>query len=313
MLRCLTLFLECAGITGLSVLLSGCFEPGQEELSRAEPPRMRGECVAPSERERQIFLTAANAIELDDSPINNFLTIGAKQVLGLGLVSQGSKRVQRVCSPEDILSKVGAALATRGLGAGRLEEYQIELAVQLPNASDLVVEQVGRVAFNSSKQHSGIFPGQDIRPFARSALAKFGTRSSAFSDIAASEMHSRTSLGTGAAQVAAATGHSAAVPWIAAEMYRILGSVPSGVAIPLDKRDRLLELAWAVYFAGDAGRQSVTAIHRVMAGKVESRVPPFGIVEIRPKRFCRVLELIEGRPALEAYRYCLDDSIPFEQ
>lgn len=294
-------------------VLAACNEPTEEKMSRAEPPRMRGECVLPSERELQILQTAANAIALDDSSISNFMTIGAKKLLGNGLNSQVPKHGQRVCTPETILSQVGSALAAKGLGAGQLVEYQLELAVQLPNPSDFVIQQVGKAAFNSSKQHSEIFPRQDIRPLARSALARFGRRASAFSETAVREMNGRSPLGTGAAQVAAATGHPAALPWISQEFDSLLASVSNKVAIPLDKRDRLLELAWAVYFAGDAGRSAAAPIHRIMARKVESRAPPFGIVELWPKRFCRVLELVEGAPALDAYAYCLDSTVPFEQ
>lgn len=274
---------------------------------------MRGECVPPNERELQILQTAANAISLDDRSQSNFLSIGAMQVLGYGLYSRNSKTSWRICTPEKILDQVGSALAVYGLTEARPSEYAIQLAVQLPNPSDLVIQQVGNVAFNASKQHSDLLRQQDIRPMARSALARFGARAVAFSDVAVREMNSRSSMGTGAAQVAAATGHPAALPWITREFNELLGGVPTKAAIPIDTRDRLLELAWAIYFAGDAGRSSAVAIHRLMAKKVESRAPPFGIVEIWPKSFCRVLELIEGRSARDTYAYCLDDSVPFEQ
>lgn len=257
---------------------------------------------------------AADSIALDQEPISNFMTIGAAKLLGNGLLRSEARTTKRVCTPIAILTQVGASMvAPKGLGAGQLVEYQIRLAVQLPNPSDFVVEQIGKAAFNESKQHSELFPKQDIRPMARTALASFGKRASTFGDVALNEMSSHSSLGTGAAQVAAAIGEPLALPRIVEMFDDLLSSVPAESAIPLDKRDRLLELAWAIYFAGDAARAASQSIHRVMLRKVESRAPPFGIVEISPKRFCRVIELIEGQAATATYPYCQDKSIPLEQ
>jgi hypothetical protein len=284
------------------------------ELSRAEPSNLRGACEQPTERESKILQTAADAIALDEAPVSNSLTIGGQKLLGYGLVRSGLRTSPRVCTPQAIFAQVGAVLnAPHGLGGGQLVEYQLQLAVQLPNPSDFVIDQVGRSAFNSHKQHSEIFPRQDIRPLARSALASFGKRASAFRQRALEEMSIDSALGTGAAQVAAAVGDPTALPRIVEMFDSLLNSVPPNAAIPLNKRDRLLELAWAIYFAGDASRSASKSIHKVMLRKVESRAPPFGIVEISPKRFCRVLELIEGQPAIAQYSYCLGTTTPYEQ
>lgn len=309
----LTSLVRILALIAFAAAISACGN-AVSELSRAEPSNLRGACEQPTERESKILQSAADAIALDEAPISNSLTIGGQKLLGYGLVRTGSRTSQRVCTPQPIFAQVGAALnAPKGLGAGQLVEYQLQLAVQLPNPSDFVIDQVGRAAFNSDKQHSEIFPRQDIRPFARSALASFGKRASAFRQSALKEMSSDSALGTGAAQVAAAVGDPTALPRIVEMLDSLLSSVPPNAAIPLDKRDRLLELAWAIYFAGDAGRSASKSIHKVMPRKVESRAPPFGIVEISPKRFCRVLELIEGQPAIAQYSYCLDTAIPFEQ
>lgn len=302
-------------LTMLVLLLasSGCRVAAPDQ-SLALPAHFRSDCEQPTARELKILQSAADAIALDDAPISNFMTIGAQKLLGYGLLRAGAKSSQRVCTPESILSQVGASMvAPKGLGAGQLVEYQLRLAAQLPNPSDFVIEQVGKAAFNSSKQHSEIFPRQDIRPMARSTLASFGKRAAEFKDAAKAEMAGDSSMGTGAAQVAAAVGEPQAVSQIIKLFEETLGSVQGDAVIPIDKRDRLLELAWAMYFAGDAGRPSCASIHKVMHRKVESRAPPFGIVAISPKRFCSVLEIIEGSAGIAPYAYCHDKSIPYEQ
>ncbi|RZS58403.1 hypothetical protein [Sphaerotilus mobilis] len=275
---------------------------------------MLATCEPPSERELKVLDTAADAIALDEEPISNWLTIGAQKTLGNGLIRSGPKGSVPICTPDTVMNRVGASLkAPKGLGAGQLVEYQLQLASKIPMPDEIVIEQVGKAAFNESKQHSEVFPRQDIRPLGRSTLATFGKRAIAFRDVAVQQMSGETPLGTGAAQVAAVVGDPTALPRIVEMINVKVGNLPPNAVIQLDARDRLLELAWAIYFAGDAGRTASASIHKVMERKVESRAPPFGIVELNPKRFCRVLELIEGPAATVAYPYCSDPSVPFEQ
>ena len=274
---------------------------------------MLATCEPPSERESQVLDTAADAIALDDEPISNWLTIGAQKTLGNGLIRSGPKGSVLICTPDTVMNRSPALdPAPKGLGAGQLVEYQLQLASKIPMPGEIVIEQVGKAAFNESKQHSEVFPRQDIRPLGRSTLATFGKRAIAFRDVAVQQMSGETPLGTGAAQVAAAVGDPTALPRIVEMINVKVGNLPPNAVIQLDARDHF-ELAWAIYFAGDAGRTASASIHKVMERKVESRAPPFGIVELNPKRFCRVLELIEGPAATVPYPYCSDPSVPFEQ
>jgi hypothetical protein len=201
----------------------------------------------------------------------------------------------------------------KGLGKGRLVEYQLELAFRLPARNTNVVEAVGKSAFSSQVQESDIFKQRDIRPYARTVLASFGRDAQAFQALAYEQMSMEDSMGTGAAQVAAATRHPGALPRIERMMEEALAGVPVDGVVPRAVRDRLYELAWAIYFAGDAGKAHTKPIHLMMHRKVQSLAPPFGMVELRPKRLCNILAGIEGAESLKPYAFCLDDNVPFEQ
>jgi len=126
-------------------------------------------------------------------------------------------------------------------------------------------------------------------------------------------MSIQSAMGTGASQVAAAAGHPDALPRVAQMMEEAISAVPVNRAIPRDKRNRLYELAWAIYYSGDAGKRYTKPIHEIMHRKVESWAPPFGMVELSPKRLCEVLRRIEGDGSIQQYAFCTDDGVPLEQ
>jgi hypothetical protein len=194
-----------------------------------------------------------------------------------------------------------------------LVEYQLELAARLPVRSGHVVEAVGKSAFSPQIQESDVFKQRDIRPYARTILASFGREAKAFQALAYEQMSIDDSMGTGAAQVAAATGHPEALSRIERMMQDALTAIPPDEVVPRARRDRLYELAWAIYFAGEQGKSRTKPIHAMMQRKVQSWAPPFGMVELRPKRLCGVLARIEGPASLRRYAFCVDEKVPFEQ
>ncbi len=310
----ITLMFQSLLVVAFCVFLTACGQQSSAELSLAQPWTLMTHCETPSEHELKIIETAVEAIALDHGPIQNSLTVGAQKTLGYGLTRRLAGSSIFVCTPESIMEKVGSLIKERQeFGDGQLVEYQLQLAEKIPMPNKIVVEQVGKTAFNESPQYSELFLQMDIRPMARSTLATFGKSAAAFQDVAVQQMSSETSLGTGAAQVAAAVGYPEAIPRIIEMINAMVGQFPANEAIPLGARDRLLELAWAIYFAGENGRNASASVHMLMQRKVESRAPPFGIVGVSPKRLCRVLERIEGPAATLEYPYCNDPSIPFEQ
>jgi hypothetical protein len=240
--------------------------------------------------------------------------MGAQRYLSHYPFRQDGKNRVAVCIPESILKRVAAAFILRkGLGKGRLVEYQLELASRLPFRSDDIVDAVGQSAFNKNFQQSDVFPRRDIRPLARTVLASFGKQAKPYEKVAYEQVSIETSMGTGAAQVAAAAGHPDALPRIQRMMEEAVSAVPSDRPIPRATRDRLYELAWAIYYSGEAGKKHTKPIHQIMQRQVESWAPPFGMVALRPKRLCSVLKLIEGDESLGAYTFCKDEKVPLEQ
>ena len=288
---------------------------GKWELANALPPFAPSTCVPPNARERSLLDLAASAIEQvgEDNP--NWLDIGAQKYLARHQFrSEGGLRRVAVCTPDDILRRVAVAFDIRkGFGKGRLVEYQLELAARLPVRNRYIVEAVGKSAFSVQVQESDIFKQRDIRPYARTVLAGFGGEAKAFQVIAYEQMSIEDSLGTGAAQVAAATGHPDALPRIGRMMQNALAAIAADKVVPRATRDRLYELAWAIYFSGDAGKAHTKPIHTMMQRKVQSWAPPFGMVELQPKRLCGVLARIEGSDSVKPYAFCLDEKVPLEQ
>ena len=264
-------------------------------------------CVAPNANEQVMLGLAAKAMEMDQDHGINPLDIGAQRLLADPIFGHaGSTQDDIVCVPTEILSRVSDVLAKRHGFAGRLVEYQLNLARKLPPGNSYVIDSVGNAAFSNVKQPSELFPGTDIRPYARTVLASFGRAASKFGSIAYKEMSDTTSLGTGAAQVAAATGQPQALAKIATMMEAILSSVPQNRSIPDEKRIRILELSWAIYFAGDAGKAYTKPMHDAMRRKYQSSAPPFGTLELPPYDLCPLLANIESEAAMRRYDFCRD-------
>ncbi len=243
----------------------------------------------------------------------NALDIGAQKLLGNGLYRRVGGKSFPLCESGSVLARVSQALERRGgLGKGRAVEYQLALAARLPHPPQSIVKDVAKVAFAESGQQSEIFNDLDIRPYARAVLASFGAPTREYSEVAIREMSTESSMGTGAAQVAAAAGHPDALPWVARSIQKELEAAPAGSPIPWSKRNRLYELAWAIAYAGENGKPYLNSIEAIMRRKVESKAFPFGMVSHDPKQLCRVLEYVADREALQTYSYCTDESL-FEQ
>lgn len=304
----------------LSIILSALVQKanGQSasdkwELADAFPPFSPAKCLTPNARERSLLDIAASAIEKTGDDIS-WLDIGAQKYLAHNQFRTVEGRGVAVCTPEDILRRVAAAFDSRkAVGKGRWVEYQLELAARLPTRSRAIVEAAGNSAFNQVPQESDIFRRRDIRPFARAVLASFGPEARPFQAMAYQQMSIADSMGTGAAQVAAASGHPNALPRIERMMDETLAAIPAEKAIPRNTRNRLYELAWAIRFSGDAGKGHTKPIHKMMHRRVQSWAPPFGMVDLQPKQLCGILSHIEGADSLKAYPFCLDDKMPLEQ
>lgn len=303
-------------IAALVLALIACNNSSQPkiELTSAIPPKLGHWCFQPNERELGAFDAAVKAIEFrNGNSEGGWLFNGAMLTFGYGLTRTGGGYTAGVCIPEAILVRLENALNSgSGLGVGRPVDYQLIVAAELRNPSKIIVDQVAKVAFYDSIQGGEyIRQRQDIRPLALTVLAGFGGKAIAYQDLAVRNMNSQTPLGTGAAQVAVATGAPDALVRVTKLFNAELDKTPSTKPIPYETSNRLLELAWAIYLAGPTARNYVQEIHKVMNRKVESPAPPFGMVSADPYQFCYVLENIEGEEAIQQYDFCGAQKDPF--
>jgi hypothetical protein len=299
-----------------TLALGGCLRSNEApwELMDALPELPAATCVLADEREAALLELAVRAVELTLAEELSYLESGAERLLASGSYrNAGDKRVA-VCVPGAVHERVGAVLNARGaLAKGRLVEYNLALAARLPRANARIVEDVAHSAFNDQPQESDAINRLDIRPYARTVLAGFGRNAAPFAELAYLQMGIETPMSTGAAQVAAAAGHPQALARIDALMTQALAGVPAAEPVPRGLYKRLHELSWAIAFAGEAGKAHAPAVHQLMRRRVGSSAPPFGVVDLQPKRLCAVIERIEGPRGSAAYAYCADDKVPFEQ
>ncbi|NPT44694.1 hypothetical protein GNZ12_25940 [Paraburkholderia sp. 1N] len=294
---------------------------GQKTVATREPQSMAAlpiwknpQCVPANKKEYERFEIAASTLERIAPHSADWLSIGAERALSQDLYrsTPGQSVGPRVCSPPEIYARVASAFAGNPI-KGRFDLYEIELAshMQLPPVE--VVDAVAQVAFEARPVIDDDIAGQvngDIRPIARTVLAGFGRQSAKYASMAFDQVSSENSLGTGAAQVAAAGGHPEALSRIESLMNQLLASVPDDKPIPLTTRDRLYELAWAISVSGDSAKDHVDPLIRLMGKQVQSGAPPFGLLSLHPKRMCAVLFKIYGEDThvTSKFPYCTDDS-----
>lgn len=270
--------------------------PTQENGLAAEPSRatavaMVETCRAPTEAER-------DRAELALRVLQSFPRQDEIFEAALGRFGYGDG--EAVCLTEE--SKQRLAAATLAAGAwdyGLAGSVRLAVAHQLGGRDAKIIEDVARVAFYDGPIADGF--SSDIRPEARSVLASFGGAAAPWRDRAMELMNARDSLGTSAAQVAAASGDPGAIAAVARLLREALRREP-GKAIPRERARQLVELAYALGAARGAARLYVALLTELLARDVESFAPPFGVIERPPSELCRALRRIGGEEAERALR-----------
>ncbi|MFT4510992.1 hypothetical protein [Caballeronia sp. 15711] len=272
------------------------------------------QCVQPNIKEDEHFEIAASTLELVAPHSPDWLAIGAERALSEDLYRESPGKLRaRVCTPAAIYGRIAAAFAGSALNKGRFDRKELTLASHLQSPPANVVDAVAQVAFSPwpiiDDDSGGQIDG-DIRPYARTVLAGFGRESARYAAEAFEQISSENSIGTGAAQVAAAGEQPGALARTAALMNELLATVPNETPIPLVTRDRLYELSWAIYFSGESAKDYVAPITRLMGRRVQSGAPPFGAIGLHPKRMCEVLSKIYGDSdrVNRDFPYCADDA-----
>jgi hypothetical protein len=303
------LTLCCLGI-GLSVCTARQSAAAELRLSQAYPP-ISHSCLPPEHGALEQFEVAIKALEV--SP-RSFLGIGAMKLLGHGIYRTEGKNTSRVCLPGEMLDRI-VSLATRHRQfEPRLVEYQLKLASQFKEPTQYIVDAVAKSAFNSSMQPSEAPALEDIRPLARAVLAGFGEKAFAYADIAFGQMSADNSLGTGAAQVAVAAGHPLALGRVEQLMHEVLSAIPRSQAVPWEQKNRLYELSYALTLGREASVPHLAPVRDLLSRKVQSFAPPFGMVELKPKRLCLIFKASQPRLQfdLDNYDLCFDEKVPLD-
>lgn len=278
------------------------------KLSNAFPSLRHVDSTVPyNDEEKKKFDLALENLVIFGNDINAQI-LGTLKFLSRDMVRKIDGESYWVLPPEYVYKEATKILIKNGsLSRGRLTEYGLNLIQKMKPPPTELIKRVELSAFNEHMQESGIFKKRDIRPYSRSVLANISRKGADYSEKAFAEMSSKDSLGTGAAQVAVATGHPAALQLVEDMMWQLLNKNPKPTAISLETTNRLYELSYALYFGGEASRKHLTPLYEFMERKVQFWAFPFHtMVNVTPKRMCRILKLM-GNPETNAgkhFEYC---------
>ena len=283
-------------------------QPAKVKLVDAIPTINIYGCVAANAQEHEILELAVQTLEkVGGTGSSSPLIIGAQRALAAPVLRETSQGPRQVCPPEALYARASDAITTHTLfSPGRLVEYQLQLAAKLPHRSRYIVDAIANSAFNKSPQGSDVFHNQDIRPLARTILAGFGEQAASYADTAYAQISADDALGTGAAQVAIATGHRDAVERTLQTIQKQVASFPSGEVSTWPRMNRLVELSYALYFSGEAAKLHLEPIKDLMGRKVVYNSQAFGRTKEDPEPMCKILWLIEGAQghSIKNYPYC---------
>jgi hypothetical protein len=267
------------------------------EQMAAVPAWMRsGSCVPMKEAERAQSRLVLQVLE--EFPVIEVMHIAAVKHFGRDRYRREGEKEVLVCPPEELYPRVAELMLSRGVfSRGYLHANELRLAAALGPRDQRIVEAVARTAFHPFAIETE-YPEtkRDIRSFARTTLAGFGGAAAPWAEKAFQAISAEDALGTSAAQVAVAGGHPQALERVHDLLMDALEAHPDD-PIPLRARDRLYELAHAIAMGGRRAREHADPIYELLGRKVESWAPPFGMLELPPRRMCRVLEHLGGEEA----------------
>ena len=212
------------------------------------------------------------------------------------------KEIGMLCPPTRLVDRMEIAAERHGTfrKAHRLYDYDLRLARALGPRNKDIVRAVAETAFSEHVMLDSA-DMKDVRPFARLILAEFGASAAApWRERARKEMSAETSLGTGAAQIAASGGEPSVLSEVEKLMVARLADIPKDDPISRLDRDRLYELAYALGMAGPKAAPFSRGLVELLERKVVSAAPPFGGIAAEPRRMCWVADRIGGQAAARA-------------
>jgi len=299
-MRCGFRWAGAATISAACLLLAGCNgrpEPYRTELKALEflPDRP---CVAmtPVQENR-----AALALEvLGKFSRHASIYDGAVDVFGRPRDAEVfSHREQEYCVSEGVKDQIARLTVKADAWQGLVGMSYLKLAFQLGPRDPVIVQAVGRHAFENRPIAESVF--EDTRPLARSVLASFGKAARPWRDQAMAQMSRDDALGTSAAQVAAASGDPEAIHQVASLLQKAVDAEPEDKAIGIKEGIRITELAFALGAARERARPYAPMVIKLL-NRDFTIGSHFGPLELAPTSMCRVLSAIGGSDAEAAIR-----------
>jgi len=231
---------------------------------------------------------------------------GAIDVFGRPIDADPLPPREVYCVSEADRNAVASLTVEADAWRGLVGRSYLDLAFQLGPRHPAIVESVGRHAFEGRPIAEG--PVEDTRVLARSVLASFGPAARPWRDVALAQMSSEDSLGTSAAQVAAASGDADAIRQVVDLLLQAIAAEPADEAISITATPRITELAFAVGAAREHARPYVSVIVGLL-NREFTIGSHFGALELTPTSMCRVLSAIGGEEAEAALKgpRCQDD------
>lgn len=250
-------------------------------------------CTPMNEDERAKELRTLDVLR--EFPRAHVMHIAAERHFGLERYRKIDDRTTlRLCPPADLDEEIATTTLKQGtFNRSHLFTEELNLARRLGPRDPKIVQGTAGTAFNPHPIRADWGAPGDIRNLARVVLAEFGAHAAPWATQAFNAISIDDPYGTTAAQIALAGGHPQAAARIATLLDEILQK-HSRDPIPRTARNRFYDLAYALAILGPAAEPHAQPVTRIMSRKVQSWAPPFGMVELAPRRMCRVLELIGG-------------------
>lgn len=295
-LRSTSASVALASLACSSLMLAGCEQPREDwrSVESAYHVAYYEDCTPQSDKQRE--QTRVSLLVLEKFPANSEMYRSA----ALGFMKSDTDR----CHDEDTDRKAAKLLVDSGFFPRWIRgPRMLSVAHRLAKHDDRIVGMLERIAFAPKPMENET--STDIRPRARSILASLGADlASKWKDRAMREMGSDDALGTGAAQIAAASAESDAVAAVAKLLEDELPPDP-GTVLRLPENQRTIELAYALGAAREAATPYLPLLQRLMTMKVEVNTQTVGRVEVTPLEVCRAYSRIgrEGK-ALAASPPC---------
>ena len=263
----------------------------------------------------------SNEIESVDTALT-LLELSARNSSNIGLIISLKQHINHLLKPgcaTGIITARYSEIITKHqlLNESRLSRNDLSTVSIISKPSEYMLKEVENLAFSNSyyNEYSDYPKTQtDLRPMARSILALKKSFSTEVVIKAYNEISSHHPLGTSAAQIAASANYRDSPLVIERLMTEILDNTPANEAVDFEKRDRFIELSYALMLAGPVAKKHTAPLEKILNRKIKSWAGHFGAIELHPKKICLILDAINPEnKETPKHSFCMDEDYPWEQ